>query len=164
MSVAKDFCVISARMYCEGKTHNEWIFTVLFSPNVYSRKLIKSGNTFFSPNERGSEWKTTKSANALKTSLHSRSRPRFTFSRTDLFLLQAREGERRISFLGSTCICLLCPDPANPSALVGVPLVLTQTPTVRKHVGMKRSRLQDWLLRLFLCILVLHCMHCNKSH
>lgn len=74
---------------------------------------------------------TTKSANALKTSLHSRSRLRFTFSRTDfsVFLLQDREGERRISFLGSTCICLFCPDPANASALVCIPLVLTQSPT-----------------------------------
>lgn len=55
----------------------------------------------------------------------------FTFSRTDvsLFLLQDEEGERRISFFGSSCTCLLCPDPANPATLMCVPLVLTQSPT-----------------------------------
>lgn len=101
-------------MCCEGETCNEWIFAVLLSPNVYSCRLIKRGNTFFSPNQRGSEWKTTKGANALKTSLSSRSRLNFTCSRTNFSLFLLREkGERRIFFLGSTFICLLCPDTAN---------------------------------------------------
>lgn len=65
-----------------------------------------------------------------KTSLQSRNKLRFTSSRTDfsLFLLQDREGERRTLFLRSACICLLWPDPATPSTLVCVSLVLTWSP------------------------------------
>lgn len=72
-------------------------------------RLIKSGDTFFSPKQRGHEWKTTKRTNALKTSTPSRSRLSFTFFKDFSLLLHPnRDSERGISFLGSTCVCLLC--------------------------------------------------------
>lgn len=155
MSVAKDFCVISARMCCEGETCKKWIFTALFSPNVYSCRLIKRGNTFFSPNQRGSEWKTTKGANALKTSLPSRSRLHFNCSRTNfsLSLLQEREGERRIFFLGSTFICLLCPDSANLCVF-----------HLCSHKVPLREHMWEWSVTVRLAALALPLHSCASLH
>lgn len=121
-------------MCCEGETCNEWIFAALFSPNVYSCRLIKRGNILFSPNQKGSEWKTIKDANALKSSLCSRSRLHFTCSWTNfsLFILWDKEGQRKI-FLGSTFISLLCPDPANLCVFHSCRHKVPQ----REHMGMK---------------------------
>lgn len=83
-------------------------------------RLIKSSNTFFSPKQRGHEWKTTKRANALKTSMpsklafpqnrHSQQKQAefYFFKDFSLLLHPNRDSERGISSLGSTCVCLLC--------------------------------------------------------
>lgn len=79
--------------------------------------------------------KDYKGCKCLKTSLPSRNRLHFTCSRTNfsLFFLWEKEGKRRIFFLGSAFIYLLCPDPAN---LCVFHLCSHEVPQ-REHVGMK---------------------------
>lgn len=156
MSVAKDFCVISVRTYSEGKTH-EWIFAILFSPNVYSNRLTKSGNPFFSPKQRGSEWKTTKSANALKISILPEQNSHYSFFRIE----NVREESSSLDRFTSSALTLQIPLYLCVFHVCSHKVPLT---SVGKHVGIKCNCLQDQLLRLFLCVLVLLCVHCKKSH
>lgn len=155
--VAKRFCVVSVRMNWEGEPRSGWISALFLSPCLYSDRLIKSGNTFFSPKQRGYDWKMTKSANALKISAHGRSRLSLFVRRIFLCIDSPQQRMWVRNLLPWIKLCL-SPLPLCVSHVCSHKVPLT---SVRKHVGMKCNCLQEGLLQLFLCIPALHCKHCK---
>lgn len=137
-------------MCCEGETCNEWIFAVLFSPNVYSCRLTKRGNIFFSPNQKDSEWKTIKDANTLKSSLPSRSRLHFTCSRTNFSLFKKVREE------SSSLDQLLFPS----SALT----LQTCVCSTRAHTKSHRESPWEWSVTARLAALALPLQSCASLH